>query len=76
MESYCQISYSTSMKNSLLNTNPYLKDAATRNKAMTRNVVSSSAIEGINVKRDTSSGRFISNTKDERTSIKEVKTSR
>lgn len=48
------------MKKSLLNTNPYLKDAAIRERSLVRNVESSSAIEGILVKRDASSGRFIS----------------
>lgn len=47
------------MKNSLLNTNPHLKDASKRERALTRNIESSSAIEGIRVKRDAPTGRFI-----------------
>jgi len=47
------------MKKSLLNTNLYLKDAAIRERSLVRNIESSSAIEGIWVKRDASSGRFI-----------------
>lgn len=64
------------MKKSLLETNPYLKDAATRNKALDRNVASSSAIEGIWVKRDAKSGRFVSQKKDDKAPTKSVKTSR
>jgi hypothetical protein len=48
------------MKKSLLSTNPYLKDTGTRERAMARNIESSSAIEGIRVTRDAASGRFIS----------------
>jgi hypothetical protein len=48
------------MKKSLLTTNPYLKDEAVRERFLTRNIESSSAVEGIQVKRD-SSGRFIAN---------------
>lgn len=47
------------MKKTLLNTNPYLKDAATRERALARNIESSSAIEGIWVKRDATTGRFM-----------------
>jgi hypothetical protein len=47
------------MKKSLLTTNPFLKDAAKRERTLTRNVESSSAIEGIWVKRDAASGRFV-----------------
>lgn len=64
------------MKKSLLETNPYLKDAATRNKALARNVASSSAIEGIVVTRDAKSGRFVSRKKDDGVPTKLVKTSR
>jgi hypothetical protein len=48
------------MKKSLLATNPFLKDPAVRERSLARNVESSSAVEGICVKRDSSSGRFIS----------------
>jgi len=48
------------MKKSLLNTNPYLKDASDREQALARNIESSSAVEGIRVIRDTATGRFIS----------------
>jgi hypothetical protein len=64
------------MKKSLLETNPYLKDPATREKALARNVVSSSAIEGIWVKRDAKSGCFVSNAKTDKTSTKSSKISR
>jgi len=64
------------MKKSLLETNPYLKDSSKRNNALVRNVVSSSAIEGIIVKLDTVSGRFVSRTKKPTTLAKAVKTSR
>ncbi|WP_035055560.1 hypothetical protein [Desulfuromonas sp. TF] len=47
------------MKKSLLNTNPYLKDASQRERALALNIESSSAIEGIQVKRDAASGRFV-----------------
>jgi hypothetical protein len=52
------------MKKSLLETNPYLKDAAKRTKALARNIETSSAIEGVWVKRDAASGRFVSKSKD------------
>jgi len=64
------------MKKSLLETNPYLKDPATRDKALARNIVSSSAIEGIWVKRDTKNGCFVSSATNDRTSTKSSKTSR
>ena len=48
------------MKNTLLATNPHLKNAAQREEALARNIESSSAVEGIRVKRDASTGRFIS----------------
>jgi hypothetical protein len=66
--------YCASMKKSLLETNPFLKDPATRNKSLARNVVSSSAVEGIRVKRDSASGRFV--TCAEEVPTKHSKTSR
>jgi hypothetical protein len=48
-----------SMKKTLLATNPHLKDAASRERTLARNIESSSAIEGIRVKRDAASGRFL-----------------
>jgi hypothetical protein len=48
------------MKKSLLETNPHLKDPAKRAIAQTRNIETSSAVEGIWVKRDAKSGQFIS----------------
>lgn len=39
--------YDLSMKKSLLETNPYLKDPEIRKKMMRRSIISSSAIEGI-----------------------------
>jgi hypothetical protein len=50
--------YNEPMKNSLLSTNPHLKDPAKRARTLARNVESSSAIEGIQVKRDSKTGRF------------------
>jgi hypothetical protein len=48
------------MKKSLLETNPYLKDPSKRTEALARNIESSSAIEGIHVKWDKKTGRFVS----------------
>ncbi|GFE59964.1 hypothetical protein AOG2_05520 [Geobacter sp. AOG2] len=64
------------MKKSLLDTNPYLKDRATRDSALARNVASSSAIEGIWVKRDATSGRFVDKAKNDEVPTKSRKTSR
>jgi len=64
------------MKKSLLETNPYLKDPTERNKALVRNVVSSSAIEGIRVSRDAKSGLFVAQSKDLKHPVKLAKTSR
>lgn len=57
--------YPVSMKKTLLCTNPYLKNASSRKRAMARNIESSSAIEGIQVKRDTATGRFIPSRSDQ-----------
>ena len=51
--------YNSPMKNSLKHTNPHLKDPVVRERSLARNVESSSAIEGICVKRDAVTGRFI-----------------
>ncbi len=51
--------YNFAMKKSLLTTNPYLKDTVQRERFLTRNIESSSAVERIFVKRDAASGRFI-----------------
>ena len=64
------------MKKSLLETNPYLKDSAQRNKALARNVASSSAVEGIRVTRNANTGRFISTDKNAATPAKPAKNSR
>jgi hypothetical protein len=48
------------MKKSLFETNPHLQDLAKRTKALARNIETSSAIEGILVKRDAKTGQFIS----------------
>jgi hypothetical protein len=64
------------MKKTLLETNPYLKDAAKRTKALTRNVETSSAIENIWVKRDAKSGRFVSQKEPVSSPAKATKTSR
>ncbi len=64
------------MKKSLLETNPYLKDASKRTEALVRNVETSSAIEGIRVMRDATTGRFISQSKDLKAPAKSAKTSR
>ena len=74
MAKYQRMRYTSSMKKSLLETNPYLKDSAEREKALTRNVVSSSAIESIWVIRDATTGRFVS-TNIDRSSFKSSKTS-
>ena len=47
------------MKKTLLATNPYLKDASSRERALARNIESSSSVEGIWIKRDAATGRFI-----------------
>lgn len=47
------------MKKTLIVTNPYLKDPAVRQRTLVRNLESSSAIEGILVKRDSATGRFV-----------------
>jgi hypothetical protein len=47
------------MKKSLLETNPYLKDPTKREEATARNIETSSAIEGIWVKRDAVTGQFV-----------------
>jgi len=64
------------MKKSLLETNPHLQDASKREKALARNIETSSAIEGLRVKRDAVSGRFISQTRDLNAAGKASKTSR
>ena len=64
------------MKKSLLETNPYLKDSAERNKALVRNVVSSSAIEGIRVTRCASTGQFVAQSKEVKHPAKSSKISR
>jgi len=46
------------MKNSLLNANPHLNDPVQRKLAMIRNIVTSSAIEGIHVEFDEATGQF------------------
>lgn len=51
--------YTCRMKKTLLATNPHLKDAAQRERALARNIESSSAIEGILVKRHAVSGQFV-----------------
>ena len=56
--------YTSGMKKSLLTTNPHLKDTDSRERALARNIESSSAVEGIWVKRDATSGRFVSNQSD------------
>jgi hypothetical protein len=64
------------MKKSLLETNPHLKDASKREKALARNIETSSAVEGIWVKRDAVSGHFVSKTRDIKAAVKSSKTSR
>jgi hypothetical protein len=48
------------MKKTLLETHKYLKDATKRHQALTCNVSSSSAVEGILVHRDAQTGQFVS----------------
>ena len=64
------------MKKSLLATNPHLKDVSKRTKALARNIETSSAVEGIWVKRDAVSGRFVSKPRAIKVSGKSSKTSR
>lgn len=64
------------MKKTLLETNLHLKDASKRTKALARNIETSSAVEGIRVKRDAASGRFVSQTRDLKTAVKSSKTLR
>ena len=68
--------YSHDMKKTLIETNPHLKDPAKRTQALARNVVSSSAIEGIRVARNANSGRFVSTDKKSAIPDKSPKTSR
>lgn len=53
MTKYRRMRYTATMKKSLLETNPYLKDPAQRKLLMRRSLVSSFAIEGINLKDNT-----------------------
>ncbi len=66
----------SAMKKTLIETNPYLKDACKRTKALARNIETSSAIEGICVKRDATSGRFVTQTKKLKAPEKSSKSSR
>ncbi len=52
------------MGKSLAEKNIHLQNADNRKHTMTRNIVSSSAIEGIWLKRDTRTGRFVSKGQD------------
>lgn len=52
------------MKKTLIEKNPHLHDASKRKEALTRNIESSSAIEGIKVKRDADTGKFASHRKE------------
>ena len=66
-EFYCSregVVYNLAMKKTLLETNPYLKDAKVRERTMARNIESSSAVEGIWIKRDSATGRFVSKKSD------------
>ena len=53
MAKYYRMRYTATMKKSLLETNPYLKDPAQRKLLMRRSLVSSFAIEGIYLKDKT-----------------------
>ena len=50
MAKYQRMRYTSSMKKSLIETNPYLKDPAQRKLLMRRSLASSFAIEGIYLK--------------------------
>jgi hypothetical protein len=63
------------MNKSLLETNPYLKDRKKREEAMARNIETSSAVEGIWVKRDAKTGKFV-HTNDINSAPTEKQTSR
>lgn len=71
-----EILYIHNMKKSLLETNPYLKDPTKRALTLARNIESSSAIEGIRVKRDASTGRFVPQSQKIKSPVKPTKTSR
>ncbi len=47
------------MKKTLLTTNRHLQNISHREQALSRNIESSSAIEGLWVKRDAKTGRFV-----------------
>lgn len=51
------------MKKSLLTTNRYLRNTSHRKQALSRNIETSSAIEGICVRRDSDTGRFVEDNK-------------
>lgn len=53
------MSYIISMKKSLIETNPYLKDPAERKRLMRRSLVSSFAIEGIYLKEEPAGSAII-----------------
>lgn len=54
-----ELRYTAPMKKSLLETNPYLINPKKREEAMARNIETSSAIEGIMVKRNAKTGCFV-----------------
>ena len=49
------------MSKALIHSNAYLQDTQKREEALERNILSSSAVEGIKVTRDTQTGRFVQN---------------
>ena len=51
--------YGMYMKKPLLETNRYLQDRLLRDKSLSKNIVSSSAIEGIHVSKDSLTGHFV-----------------
>ena len=56
------------MSKTLIHSNGYLRDAESREKALERNVKSSSAVEGIWVVREAQTGRFVQETSDSKSS--------
>nr|WP_320116181.1 hypothetical protein [uncultured Desulfuromonas sp.] len=47
------------MSKTLVKSNRHLRDTTARRRNMARNIESSSAVEGVWVKRDTATGRFV-----------------
>jgi hypothetical protein len=64
------------MKKTLSTSNRYLKDRSSRDKALSRTVETSSAIEGAWVKRDAATGRFVNTKKGAEPCVRESSSSK